>query len=159
MDKILLLRAKDMLKNLTPIAGNCGRLCGASCCQGDEKTGMQILPGEEEISGLDEFGVVKNGIFVCNGSCPRERRPYACMIFPLFPLVVKTEIGETIKPIFDLRAENLCPLVQKKIQPGFYTAVRRSAKLLFRDENYREYFLRLSEEQREIAKFKIKLFR
>ena len=43
------LAARELLENLTPLKTDCGRLCQAACCQGDENTGMLLFPEEETL--------------------------------------------------------------------------------------------------------------
>lgn len=151
---MLLLRAKSLLETVTPTAGNCGRFCGARCCRGDGDMGMELLPGEYEACALGDFGMQTNGIFVCRGTCDRKRRPYACMIYPLFPLVTQTPEGPIVRPVVDIRAEGQCPLTVRGIDRSFYTAVRRSALWLLRDDETRTFLLDRSEKQREAARLK-----
>lgn len=43
-------KALDELEAVTPLKPfNCGRLCSARCCSGDENDGMGLFPGEEEL--------------------------------------------------------------------------------------------------------------
>jgi len=40
-------KAKSIIGELTPLKGHdCGQLCSAACCKGDEQTGMLLFPGE-----------------------------------------------------------------------------------------------------------------
>ena len=88
--------ARAALGELTPLKRDCGRLCGAACCQPDETglNGMLLFPFEESryrrpIEGfsfrlVDDDTLFKGGKrLVCEGTCPREHRPLACRIFPL----------------------------------------------------------------------------
>ena len=43
------LAARDLLRELTPLKTDCGRLCGGACCEGDEETGMLLFPGEDAL--------------------------------------------------------------------------------------------------------------
>ena len=42
-------RARELLENVTPMKTDCGKICGAACCQPDEEdlNGMLLFPGEE----------------------------------------------------------------------------------------------------------------
>ena len=50
--------ARALLENATPLKGDCGRLCRAACCAGDEETGMLLFPGEETLYEGCGFGRV-----------------------------------------------------------------------------------------------------
>ena len=43
--------AREMLEKVTPLKGDCGRVCGAACCRPDEtgRGGMLLFPGEEAL--------------------------------------------------------------------------------------------------------------
>lgn len=113
----VILSARAILGELTPIKGDCGRLCGAACCQGDAQTGMLLFPGEEALyadcsfADLHKASFTLGGsdvyLFVCKGVCPREERPLACRLFPLFLAFLKS--GKT-KVRMDTRAAAVCPL-------------------------------------------------
>ena len=51
MDAHLILEACEIIGALTPLAGDCGALCGAACCQPDEdgQGGMFLFPGERAL--------------------------------------------------------------------------------------------------------------
>jgi hypothetical protein len=87
---------------------------------------MYLLPGEETMFTMAEdwliweehstedyeFCPTWSGVvyFVrCNGTCPRDKRPFACRIFPLAPYI--SESGE-FKLILEEGAALLCPLVK-----------------------------------------------
>ena len=118
MDQNLLLQARKLLQDITPMNGDCGKYCGAACCQPDEngQNGVYLFPGEESIV-LSCPGNVRilpvgpgdrNALF-CVGACERQCRPLACMIFPLTPEID----GEGhIVMRFDARARPLCPLLR-----------------------------------------------
>jgi hypothetical protein len=36
-----------LLEDVTPIKADCGKLCNAACCEGDDETGMYLFPFEE----------------------------------------------------------------------------------------------------------------
>lgn len=138
------LAARDLVKDLTPLKSDCGRLCQGACCQGDEHTGMLLFPGEEACYGACSFGrIIPAGfslggqdaqLFVCEGTCDRENRPLACRLFPLF-LKFKEE-GVT-KLRMDVRAKAVCPLTDygiKALDPDFKQAVRKAYDLLLEDD-------------------------
>lgn len=157
--KELYSAAAAMLKNETPLKINCGRLCKNACCAVTEEiTGMYLFPREEEmyrpvplwgrIYGTDfEY---KNGrlakLFTCGGKCDRNRRPLACMIFPLVPYARR---GEKMKIIMDPRGRGMCPLARamsiNDLEPSFVKAVHRSMKLLTANSECMEFIYSLSE--------------
>lgn len=152
-----ILRAKETLESFTPLRGDCGRLCGKRCC-GGEGLGMELLPGEEKLSLMEDFGEITNDVFVCRGVCERRARPYACMIFPLFPLVKEDENGLRIAAVNDLRALPVCPIASARLLPSFYRAVRRSAYILCEDPEIQSYLLEKTAEYEEIENLKKLLF-
>ncbi len=148
-DKIL-YRAKSYVVNETPLYHDCGRLCNHRCCHGDDKTGMELFPGEFEMENLQQCGALHGNIFVCHGQCDRKHRPYACMIFPLFPLLAKEEDGRLkVHLHFDVRARSLCPLTFAQLRPDFIRSVRRSVLVLCEDADYRSCLLESSEKMRD----------
>ena len=62
------------LGDLTPLKGDCGKLCDCACCKGDENTGMLLFPFEETNLEIrkNEAG---ERLAVCNGRCDRKTRP------------------------------------------------------------------------------------
>lgn len=132
-----------LLENVTPLKQNCGRLCGAACCQSDEsgENGMLLFPYEEAFfqKPSEEFpfhlapddSLYKGGKrLVCEGKCPREARPLACRLFPLrVRLDTDEESGETRAiPEIDPRAWCCCPLPEmglRALDGAFVEAVRQ----------------------------------
>lgn len=104
-----LQKALDELENITPLKPfNCGKLCSARCCSGDENDGMGLFPGEKELLESstdfeinDSEGNFGEPVVVCRGGCDRRKRPLACRIFPLFPLAVERENEIVIVPVPD----------------------------------------------------------
>ena len=45
--EILVKKAKDILKNVTPLKSDCGKMCGKLCCKGPDEKGMRLFPGEK----------------------------------------------------------------------------------------------------------------
>ena len=133
MDRILLEQARALLSNITPMNRDCGRICGAACCQPDEdgQGGVFLFPGEEEIIGTEWARIerVENGpgegkMLVCDGTCARERRPLGCMIFPLTP---ETDGEGRVFMRFDARARPLCPLLRNGLM-GLRTDFREASR-------------------------------
>lgn len=131
------------LDKVTPLPVDCGRSCGAACCEDNETgTGMYLFPGEEAMFSLPEEkktqllsgeeGVLREEsewlhitpsefvvegrpvlLATCGGSCPRHLRPLSCRIFPLVPYAKR---GSRMRIIMDPRARPLCPLA-RVLQP------------------------------------------
>ncbi len=136
---------------LTPLKGHdCGQLCSAACCKGDENTGMRLFPGEE--TALRTIDLPDGGrLAVCDGSCDREKRPLACMIFPFFPTV--DEKGKVYAEI-DARACSVCPLAlhsdEVMFDRVFIKAVAAAGKILAKDEKCLEYMRTVTAEIDEL---------
>ena len=116
-----------LLGDLTPLAADCGEVCAAACCKGEDNEGMLLFPGEAEHLACEERVTRENGreLYVCDGRCDREQRPLSCRLFPLFPVV--TAEGR-IRAVYDPRAYHVCPLVQLqdnvRLDISFVRAVR-----------------------------------
>lgn len=149
------LAAREVLKDLTPLKTDCGRLCQGACCQGDEATGMLLFPGEEALYEDCAFArVVPTGfslggtpaqLLVCSGRCDRKNRPLACRLFPLF-----LKFREDQAPVLrmDARARAVCPLTDygmKALDPAFRQAARRAYDLLLEDGTCAKYLKALDE--------------
>jgi len=147
------LAARELLRELTPLKTDCGRLCSGACCEGDENTGMLLFPGEEALYENCAFARVIPADFalggedvkllVCSGRCERENRPLACRLFPLF-LTFK-EDGVT-KLRLDRRAKSVCPLTDygiKSLDPDFKQAARKAYDLLLEDARCAAYLKEL----------------
>ena len=145
--------AREMLSTLTPLKTDCGRLCNGACCQGDSGTGMLLFPGEEALYTDCNFAKITPADFtlggrqalllVCDGHCPRDMRPLACRLFPLF-LTFK-EDGVT-KLRLDRRAKSVCPLTDygiKSLDPDFKQAARKAYDLLLEDARCAAYLKEL----------------
>ena len=144
MDTITCVKtARELLSTLTPLKTDCGRLCAGACCQGDEGTGMLLFPEEEKLYENCSFadilpaeftlGETPAKLFVCKGHCPREERPLACRLFPLFLAFLKS--GKT-KVRMDTRAAQVCPLCDSGVaglDEAFVCAAREAYDLLLED--------------------------
>ena len=149
----------DVIGESTPIGVDCGQLCQGACCQGDDETGMYLFPGEEcmyrkkeewfHISD-SEFNYKLSGkekncpIFICKDNCPREKRPFACRIFPLFPYV---DMNWEMKVILDPRGRGICPLAimeNSDLDSQFVKRVTRAGKIMMKIPLMREYLFSLS---------------
>lgn len=146
MDRERLMRARALLAGSTPMARDCGRLCGAACCQpdADGQGGAYLFPGEEELLGPLEWARVVSDrrelggktarMLVCQGQCDRDRRPLGCMIFPLTP---QTDENGGVEVRFDRRARAMCPLLRHGLsgmRRDFVADVERALRLIAEDE-------------------------
>lgn len=156
--------AYSAIGSATPLAIDCGCICSAKCCAGDGNKGMQMLPGEDEL--LDNAGftlvVNENGRFcVCDGHCDRESRPFACRIFPYFPMPVLLRSGKyTIRTVPDPRAIGVCPILRSEdmeIQKKFIKKVKKAGRILLRSKKTRRWLLDIADEIRSVAELQIKL--
>ena len=130
-------KAYSEIGALTPISADCGKLCGAKCCQGDENMGMILFPGEEKLMSAYGFPVRETKVndypaffTSCGGSCKRPYRPLSCRIYPLAP---DYRDGE-LKIVEDPRAKMSCPLlVASAVEDKFRDAVYRAFSILIED--------------------------
>lgn len=142
MDTQLLLDARRLVENVTPLRTDCGLNCGRACCAPDEdgQGGVYLFPGEEALlSGVSWARIEPRSalpgapMLVCNGSCARRDRPLGCRIFPLTP-VWRGDGRLTVK--MDRRAFAMCPLARhgiKGLSPEFVSAVREALRLIESD--------------------------
>ena len=136
MDRDALLRARQIIGELTPMLADCGGLCGAACCapDADGQGGVYLFPGEKALMAGCDWGRVVPDAFapmlVCDGMCRREMRPLACRIFPLTP--VRGKNGHwTVR--MDARARAMCPLAAHGpggLDPRFVRAVRDALRAI-----------------------------
>lgn len=141
----LIMKAYEIIGELTPLKSDCGRLCGAVCCKGDDDTGMLLFPGEKELyeECSQNFTVTETDygmpLLLCNGRCNRKHRPLSCRIFPL-AIVNK---NSSLKIIVDPRSRTMCPLyrqaVNNRLDPAFVSAVKQAGKVLFESEAIMEF--------------------
>ena len=131
------IAARELLKSATPLKGDCGRVCGAACCQSDEdgQGGMLLFPGEEALytdlpAGWriepDDAVIPGGRLLICDGRCERMQRPLSCRLFPLLP----TRAGAKM----DRRAWAVCPLMEsgkRGLDPRFVEAAAKAGRLLY----------------------------
>ena len=137
--------ARALLAGKTPLKKDCGRSCGAACCQSDEdgQGGMLLFPGEDALYDplpegfrIDRSDQVLPGakLLSCQGDCSREARPLACRLFPLLP----ARDG----PVPDQRAWAVCPLMRfglRGMDPAFVQAVREAGEILYACPEHARY--------------------
>ena len=130
-------KAREIMASVTPLRRDCGRYCGAACCEADEdgQGGMLLFPGEEMLYDplpegftlLQDDAVKEDALLLsCEGYCDREERPLSCMLFPLLP----SRDG----PVMDRRGWAVCPLMQSGIgglHQEFVEAVRQAGDILY----------------------------
>jgi hypothetical protein len=158
-----------MFDDVTPIAVDCGRLCGKACCKGDDM-GMYLFPGEKGVYDLlspkwarlemsdftYKYGqkTCQTPIVFCSGRCDRYQRPLACRIFPLTPYI--TADG-TLDVIIDPRAKSVCPMAKvlylSDFDPLFVKNVKRAFSLLVKNPRIRAFMTEYSSYIDEFAKF------
>ena len=139
-------KAYSIVGDKTPLNTDCGVLCNKICCENeyaDDDRGMFLFPGEERMyDDLPDWVVLKpTGIeyspdknitlAVCNGKCDRERRPFACRIFPLAGVINKEN---ELKIIMDNRGKSMCPIAfamqVDEIDISFVKSVTKALKYL-----------------------------
>ena len=131
------------MRGVTPLKADCGALCESACCFGEEEDGMILLPHEaERYQGETWCRVIRRGktdVLICRGICPREKRPFACMLFPL-----RIEVtDEKARIIMDPLSVSVCPLAShglRALNTDFLSAARRSAAVLLKDPEYLAFF-------------------
>lgn len=149
------LAARDLLMRVTPLKSDCGRLCGAACCLGDDETGMLLFPGEQALyEGNPSVRLIKAHyalagdpalLLVCEGTCRREDRPLACRLFPLF---LRFGPDATAHVVIDPRARAVCPLCSSGLSafdPAFREAVQKAYDLMLEDERCGAFLHALSD--------------
>ena len=148
----------SLLRNVTPLDFDCGKICQGKCCKGDEKTGMLLFPGEETLIDPN-ISIYKNengeSLAVCDGTCDRNMRPLACRIYPLFPVIKNHNGEEYVEPEFDVRAVG-CPLLTGGygVSNRFLRSVKRVGKYLLLNEETAEFYRGLSDEISEYNELK-----
>ncbi len=151
-----------LLDKVSPLATDCGTLCGAACCTcgGDGTTvdstdfdmGIYLLPGEEKlftrkepwlkwnVEDAEDFefpdswtGKVYFVRCTTPPECPREMRPLQCRFYPLCPYLDENQELHLILSPTDLPYK--CPLIQDKmeLQPRFVQATFTVWKRLLGD--------------------------
>lgn len=158
---VALRTARELLRDVTPLKADCGRVCGNACCspsslQDGESSGMYLFPEEEHLYGSGDTwarvlptGWVALGrtvwLLVCDGTCPREKRPLACR---LFPLCARSE-GESFALRLDPRGWSVCPLMPHgmiALNPAFMKAAQAAFSALWADNDQRAFLLSLEKE-------------
>lgn len=151
----VLADARRLLSDITPLASDCGRLCGGRCCRSleGETTGMLLFPGEdayyEELDGYRVEPAAGAPLLVCSGRCNREDRPLSCRLFPLLPVLR----GDDVRVAVDQRAKPVCPLAGQgpsAMTENFVETVRAVGRLLAEDPVQRRFLQRLTAQQDDL---------
>lgn len=152
----LVLEAYKMIGNLTPVPADCGKLCGAACCEGDDDLGMLLFPGEAaRLASVPRFKVTRirymdsnAWLLICSGNCDRELRPLSCRIFPLAPHVSP---NGTVTAIPDPRGWRMCPLSGGEyLDRRFVKAVNSVFKHLAQEPRMLDFMRDISDELDDI---------
>lgn len=136
-----------LLDRVTPFVRDCGKICNNKCCKGNDKDGMLLFPGEEELFLKDESFILYydrqygHMCVRCNGKCDRNKRPLSCRIFPYF-IYCTDKI--TVAP--DIRAKDYCPILSQNISVDkrFLRALRISGKKLYCDEEIKSFLCEIT---------------
>lgn len=144
------LRARELLRDVTPLNSDCGKLCGRACCDVDDpNAGMLLFPGEEtlytdwRLIRLEGFPNTPVPLLHCSGECDRNDRPLACRVAPLIPAIRRGKVSVEM----DRRCGEMCPLVEHGItalRQDFVQAVRDAAQILADDPVCCDYVRRLT---------------
>ncbi len=154
--------ARTLLETVTPLKRDCGRLCGARCCESleGEETGMRLFPGEEEAyagkPGWKLLTAERGILAVCPGVCERTERPLACRVFPLIPEAAE---DGNIQVRVDLRAAAVCPLARQGLSamdPVFREAVRQAGERMMSSPRLADTLREWTEEQAELREIRRK---
>jgi len=154
-------KAYKLMKSVTPIKSDCGKLCNGECCKGDNTTGMLLFPGEEALfKDNRDYKVIKDAdgknLLVCSGKCDRQTRPLSCRIFPLVPVLVDNRIYVLDDP----RAKGMCPLIYDEVylDKKFESRVYKTGKLLLKNDDTRSFLQILTQEITDILSLQQNLF-
>jgi hypothetical protein len=161
------VRSRELLAWVTPLNRDCGRLCGAACCQPDEdgKGGMLLFPGENALYDplppgftLAPDRLTGALLLTCPGMCSRGSRPLACRFFPLIPLLSSPVPDDSARftLAMDVRARPVCPLSASGmagLSADFVTGCREAGKILCASQETRVFLAMLKEHLRKYRAF------
>lgn len=153
-DPRLLARARAIMAEVTPLAFDCGTLCGHLCCiDHAPDVGVYLLPGEialfdgtedwltwqhhgtrdyEFAPSWETHGVIP--FMKCHALCRRDGRPFECRTYPLAP-----HLGPdgSLQMRYAPWAYGVCPLTLdyplEALQPAFIRAAAAAWTLLMQD--------------------------
>lgn len=151
-----LLKARELLRDVTPLKTDCGLMCGHACCACDEdgQGGVWLLEEEEEqLKARDWVQIIPDGdinMLMCRSLCDRDMRPFFCRIFPLIGVVRKGKWDVRM----DRRAWAVCPLMSggiRGLDPQFVSAAREAVTVLAADEAYEKALRKWARLERAFA--------
>jgi hypothetical protein len=176
-DLKLIEEARRMLENVTPLAFDCGTLCGNKCCndyapESDLEFGVYLIPGELPLydgaedwctwtahsTQVEEFAPSwkKYGsipFMMCHSLCNREKRPFECRTYPLAPFL---HADGRLEMKYAPWACGVCPLTERyavaELQPEFVAATHRAWSLLLADPEMLDHVKWLSAQIRDFEK-------
>lgn len=152
------MKAKDfytyayrLFDEVTPLAVDCGKLCDAACCKGDDETGMYLFPFENIMFEPcdDNFKIEKSefecggrnvDILLCKPFCNRKTRPLACRIFPLVPYIYE---DGSFDVVLDRRGRYMCPfataMTKDDLDSEFVRRVTYISRIMMKIPEFREF--------------------
>lgn len=165
-DLKLIEEARHILADVTPLAFDCGTLCGHKCCTDfAPNEGVYLLPGELPLfDGTEDFTSwqfhhtneyefapsweAKHDaipFLQCTKLCDREKRPFECRTYPLLPYL---RPDGALEMRYSFLAQGLCPLLERyrvdQLQPAFVTAARQAWTVLLADPEMADHVRWLS---------------
>ncbi len=163
------LQLYKLFNNSTPIKADCGKLCNAACCKGEDG-GMYLFPGEKRVFELltpdwirleksdftYEYNGKKKSVYIafCNESCDRFERPLACRIFPLTPIL---DDDGKLDIIIDPRSKAICPMGAAfkldDFDAGFIKNVKKTFITLSKNKEFAEFLKAYTEYLKDFQKF------
>ncbi|MCR4746385.1 MAG: hypothetical protein K5894_14305 [Lachnospiraceae bacterium] len=160
----------EMLDKVSPVDFDCGKICGAVCCQDiyGEDVGIYLLPGEEKVHDRTDpwmkwsedraenydFPKSWKGIVYflsCTDPmhCKRAKRPIQCRTFPLLPDI--NENGELSLIYDDTPLPYVCPLIdsETELNDDFIETTLKAWEKLLKDPLIYDYIKAESDKRRE----------
>ena len=155
-DPKLIEEARRILADVTPLAFDCGTLCGHRCCTDftpDAELGVYLLPGELPLfdgtedwinwtfHSTQEYDFAPSWghhgqipFMMCHKLCNREKRPFECRTYPLVPYLAE---DGGLEMRYAPWAEGVCPLTERyridQLEPAFVKAARQAWRVLLAD--------------------------
>lgn len=167
-DPKLIAEARRILEHVTPLAFDCGTLCGHKCCIDFEPdVGVYLIPGELALfDGSEDWLTFDHHptdayefapsweakyqtvpFMKCHSLCRREGRPFECRTYPLVPFL--HEDGQ-IEMRYSPFAKGVCPLTERyslaQLQPAFVEAAHQAWSLLMQDPEMLDHVRYLTEQ-------------
>ncbi len=170
----LIEKARAVLAKVTPLAFDCGTLCGHKCCTDFEPgVGVYLIPGElplfdgtedwinwqfhrtDEYDFAPSWGKHRQIPFMqCTKLCQREKRPFECRTYPLVPFL--QEDGDLVMR-YSPWAMGVCPLTERyqltELLPEFVTAAREAWLILMEDPEMLDHVRWVSEQVRTLDQY------